>query len=116
VELRDMMAQWADQEDEENDRFPKRNNDKQGNSNNHFNKGQPNNSSNPQKHKPDQEVMAVEHNPRGKKLGNNQAQFEKVLHKRCSMHPKSQHTLFKFVSLGKSLNAPLLPQYGKRKD
>jgi hypothetical protein len=24
VELRDMMAQWADQEDEENDRFPKR--------------------------------------------------------------------------------------------
>jgi hypothetical protein len=29
VELRDMMAQWADQENEENDRFPKRNNDKQ---------------------------------------------------------------------------------------
>jgi hypothetical protein len=30
---------WADQEDEENDRFPKRNNDKQGNGNNHFDKG-----------------------------------------------------------------------------
>jgi hypothetical protein len=28
--------------------FPKRNNDKQGNSNNHFNKGQRNNSGNPQ--------------------------------------------------------------------
>jgi hypothetical protein len=28
VELRDMMARWADQEDEENDRFPKRTSDK----------------------------------------------------------------------------------------
>jgi hypothetical protein len=28
MELRDMMARWADQEDEENDRFPKRNSDK----------------------------------------------------------------------------------------
>jgi hypothetical protein len=28
VEPRDMMARWADQEDEENDCFPKRNNDK----------------------------------------------------------------------------------------
>jgi prophage tail gpP-like protein len=38
MELRDMMAWWADQEDEENDRFSKRNHDKQGNSNDHFNK------------------------------------------------------------------------------
>jgi hypothetical protein len=29
----------------------------------------------------DQEVVAVERNPRCKKLGSNQAQFEKVLHK-----------------------------------
>jgi hypothetical protein len=42
-----MMARWADQEDEENDCFPKRNNDKQGNSNNHFDKGQRNDSGNP---------------------------------------------------------------------
>jgi hypothetical protein len=38
VELRDMMARRADQEDEENNRFPKRNHDKQGNANGHFNK------------------------------------------------------------------------------
>jgi hypothetical protein len=31
VELHDMMARWADQEDEENDRFPKHNHDKQSN-------------------------------------------------------------------------------------
>jgi hypothetical protein len=46
VELRDMMARWVDQEDEENDRFPKRNNDKQSNGNGHFDKSQRNHSGN----------------------------------------------------------------------
>jgi hypothetical protein len=94
VDLRDMMAWWADQEDKENDRFPKRNNDKQGNCNNHFDKGQRNHSGNPWRRNPDQEVMAIERNPRGKRSGNNDAQFEKVLHKQYPMHLKSQHTLF----------------------
>jgi hypothetical protein len=40
VELRDMMVRWANQEDEENKHFPKRNNDKQSNNNNHSDKGQ----------------------------------------------------------------------------
>jgi hypothetical protein len=106
----------ADQEDKENIRFPKRNNDKQGNGNNHFDKGQWNNLRNPRKCKPDQEVAAVERNPRGKKSGSNQVQFEKVLHKQCSMYPKSRHTLFECVSLLKSLNAPSIPQDEKRKD
>jgi hypothetical protein len=116
VELRDMMARWADQEDEENDRFPKHNNDKQGNGNGHFDKGQRNHSGNPRKRKPDQKVTAIERNLHGKKSGNNDTQFEKVLHKQCPMHPKSQHTLFEYVSLRKSLNTPPLPQVGKRKD
>jgi hypothetical protein len=47
VELRDMMARLADQEDEENDRFPKRNHDKQGNGNGHIDKSQRNYSGNP---------------------------------------------------------------------
>jgi hypothetical protein len=47
VELCDMMARWADQEDEENDHFPKCNNDKQSNGNNRFDKGQRNHSGNP---------------------------------------------------------------------
>jgi hypothetical protein len=33
VELHDMMQRWADQEDEENKRFPKHNNDKHNNGN-----------------------------------------------------------------------------------
>jgi hypothetical protein len=99
VELRDMMAWWADKEDSENDRFPKCNRDKQGNNNSHFDK----------QGKLDQEVAAVERNPRGKKSGNNDTLFEKVLYKQCPMHSKSRHTLFECVSLRKSHNAPLLP-------
>jgi hypothetical protein len=71
VELCDMMEQWANQEDEENDRFPKRNHDKQANGNDHFDKSQQNHSGNTRKRKPDQEVAAVERNPHAKKSGNN---------------------------------------------
>jgi hypothetical protein len=39
VELCDMMQRWANQKDEENERFPKRNNDKRNNGN-HSNKNQ----------------------------------------------------------------------------
>ncbi|RLM58106.1 retrotransposon protein, putative, Ty3-gypsy sub-class [Panicum miliaceum] len=115
-ELRDMMARWADQEDEENNRFPKRNHDKQSNGNGHFDKSQWNHSRNTRKCKPDQEVTAVERNLRGKKSGNNDLEFEKVMHKQCPVHPKSRHTLFECVIIRKSFNAPPLPQAGKRKD
>jgi hypothetical protein len=60
--------------------------------------------------------MVVECNPRGKKLWNKNTQFKKVIHKQCLIHPKSQHTLFECVTIRKSLNAPPLPQAGKRKD
>jgi hypothetical protein len=46
MELCVMMAWWADQEDEENDRFPKCNHDKQSNGNGHFDKSQRNHSGN----------------------------------------------------------------------
>jgi hypothetical protein len=42
-----MMAWWANQEDEENTRFPKCNSDNQGNGNDHFNKSQQNQLGNP---------------------------------------------------------------------
>jgi hypothetical protein len=81
VELCDMMARWADQEDEENDCFLNRNHDKQGNGNSHFDKSQRNHSGNTRKCKPDHEVAAVERNPCGMKSGNNNLDYEKVLHK-----------------------------------
>jgi hypothetical protein len=38
------------------------------------------------------------------------------MHKQCPIHLKSRHTLFECVTIHKSLNAPPLPQAGKRKD
>jgi hypothetical protein len=100
-----MMQRWADQEDKENERFPKHNNN-----NNHSDKGQRNYSGSSRKRKPDDLVAAIERNLRGKKSGNQQDQFEKILHKQCLMHPKSRHTLFQCISLRNSLNAPLPDQ------
>jgi hypothetical protein len=113
VELRDMMARWADQEDEENNCFPMRNHDKQGSGNGHFDKSQQNDSGNTRKRKPDHEVTAVERNPHGKKSGNNYLDYEQVMHKQCPIHLKSRHTLFECIIIRKSLNAPPLPQARK---
>jgi hypothetical protein len=116
VELHDMMARWADQEDEENNRFPKLNHNKQGNGNGHYDKSQRNHSGNTRKRKPDHQVAVVERNPRGKKSGSNHLDYEQVMHKQCTIHLKSWHMLFECVTIRKSLNAPPLPQAGKRKD
>jgi hypothetical protein len=75
LDLCNMMQRWADQEDEENELFPKRNN---GNCS--F-KSQRNYSKPSRKRMPDHEVTAVERNSRGKKLENHQDQFENILHK-----------------------------------
>jgi hypothetical protein len=104
VELHDMMQQWADQEDHERDRFPKCNNDNGGkrNNNNRSNKGQRDYSGSSRKSKPDSLIAAIDRNPRVNKSGNQQEQFDKILHKQCLMHPKSKHTLFECISLHKS--------------
>jgi hypothetical protein len=116
VELHAMMARWVDQEDEENDLLPKRNHDKQGSGNDHFDKSQWNHSGNTRKRKPNHEVAAVERNPHGKKSGNNHSEYEQVMHKQCAIHPKSWYTLFECVTIRKSLNTPPLHKAGKRKD
>jgi hypothetical protein len=36
--------------------------------------------------------------------------------RQCPIHPKSRHTLFDYITICKSLNAPPVPQEGKRKD
>jgi hypothetical protein len=113
VELCDVMARWVDQENEENDHFPKCNNGKQNNNNGHFEKSQRTYSRNTQKRKLDHEVAAVEHNLRGKKLGNNDSEYEQVMHKQCPIHPTSRHTLFGGVTIHKTINAPPLLQAGK---
>jgi hypothetical protein len=112
VGLRELMARWADKEVEENDRFPKRNHDKQGNGNGHYNKSQRNHSGNTRKRKPNHEVADVECNPRGKKSGSNHSNYKQDMQKQCPIHPKSRHTLFECATIRKSLNAPPSPKQG----
>jgi hypothetical protein len=64
MELCDMMQRWVDQEDKENERFPKRNNG------NRSGKSQQNYSKPSQKRKPDHKVTAVERNSHRKKSRN----------------------------------------------
>jgi len=80
VKLRDMMQWWADKEEQECDHFPRRNND--------YNRRRNNDHANDRsqrdpirKRKPDDVIGAIERNPRGKKQGNQQDQFDKISHK-----------------------------------
>jgi hypothetical protein len=116
VELHDMMTRWADQKDEENDRFPKRNHDMQRIGYIHFDKTQQSDSGNTRKRKPVHEVAAIERNLCGKKSGNNHSEYEQVMHKQCPIHLKSWYTLFECVTIWKSLNTSPLHQAGKRKE
>jgi hypothetical protein len=97
---------------------PKRNNDNGGkrNNDNFSDKGQRDYLGSSQKRKSDDLIVIVDHNPRGKKSGNQQDQFDKILHKQCPMHPKYKHTLCLCINLRKSLNAPLPDQDGKKKE
>jgi hypothetical protein len=69
-----------------------------------------------QKRKPDDLVADIDRTPRGKKQGNKQEEFDKLLHKQCPMHPKFKHLLFECVTLRKSLNAPIPDRNTKKKD
>jgi hypothetical protein len=62
VELRNMMQWWADQEDQERDRYRKHDKENGGrrNNNNRSNKGQRDYSGSPRMRKPDDLVVAVE--------------------------------------------------------
>ena len=62
VELRDMMQRWADKEEKERSRYPRRNNDNNGKR--HNDHGGPSNQRDPaRKRKPDDTVGTMDHTP-----------------------------------------------------
>ena len=92
VELRDMMQRWADEEEQERSRFPRRNNDNNGRR--HSDRGGPNNQRDPaHKHKPDDTVGTMDHTPRGKKGDKPQDQFDKILHTQEMSNPPQEQSL-----------------------
>jgi len=102
VDLQDMMQRWADEEEQERSRFPRRNNDNNGK--HHNDRGGPSNQRDPtRKRKPDDTIGTMDRIPRGKKGDKPQDQFDKILHnKRCPIHPKSNHSIWECTILRKS--------------
>ena len=85
-----MMTTGADNEDQENDRFPKRVEDPKRASDNR-NKGPRDQQDEGRKRRPDDHIAALDRPPSGKKLSS-QEQFEKLLHKRCPFHPNGKYS------------------------
>ncbi|RLN03111.1 retrotransposon protein, putative, Ty3-gypsy subclass [Panicum miliaceum] len=114
-----MMQNWADQEEQERDRFLKRGNDYSKRNNDHRNdRGQRDYSRSSQKCKPDDLVAAINRAPQGKKNNNNnnlQEEFDKLLHKQCPWHPHSKHAAFECYQLRRSQNTPPLDKGDKKK-
>ena len=100
-----MMQRWADEEEQERSRFPRRNNDNNGKR--HNDRGGPSNQQDPaRKRKPDDTVGTMDRTPRGKKNDKPHDQFDKILHnKRCPIHPKSNHSMWECMILRKSFQS-----------
>ena len=94
------MLTWADQEEQERDRFPCReDNNQKRNGYSRPDKGQRNFD---KKRKPEDIVATIERGQKGKK-GNPQDDFQKLLDRPCPLHPKGIHTILECVNLRKSL-------------
>ena len=113
VALRDMMLGWADQEEQERDRFPRRDdNNKKRNGDPRSDKGQRNFD---MKRKPEDTVATMDRGQRGKK-GNKQDDFQKLLARPCPLHPKGRHTILECRNLRKSLQERQMEEDKKKKD
>ena len=95
------MLEWADQEEQEKDRFP------------HWddNNSRRNDDSRPdrkernlnKKRKPDDTIATLDRGQRGNKSGSQQDDLQKLLNKPCPLHPKVRHTILEYINLRKSL-------------
>jgi hypothetical protein len=111
-----MMQRWADEEEQECSRFPRRNNDNNGKRHNDH-RGPSNQQHPTRKRKPDDTVGTMDCTPRGKKGDKLQDQFDKILHnKRCPIHPKSNHSMWECTILRKSFQSAPAEAPKKKQD
>ena len=107
------MLAWADQEEQERDRFPRReDNNQKRNGDPRPEKGQ---RKFDKKRKPEDTVATMERGQKGKK-GNPQDDFQKLLDRPCPLHPKGKHMILECVNLRKSLQQRQLEEDKKKKD
>ena len=108
-----MMLAWADQEEQEHDRFPRHKDNNQKRSRYpRSDKGQRNFD---KKQKPKDTVATMEWGQKSKK-GNPQDDFQKLLERPCPLHPKGKHTIIECINLRKSLQQRQLEEDKKKKD
>ena len=108
-----MMLAWADQEEQERDRFPRcEDNNQKRSGDSRPDKGQCNFD---KKRKPEDTVATMEQGQKGKK-GNQQDNFQKLLERPCPLHPKGKHTILECINLRKSLQQRQLEEDKKKKD
>ena len=113
VALRDKMLAWANQEEQERDRFPRHeDNNQKRNGDSRPDKGQRNFD---KKRKPEDTVATMERGQKGKKE-NQQDDFQKLLERPCPLHPKGKHTILECINLRKSLQQRQLEEDKKKKD
>jgi len=113
VALLDMMLGWADQEEQERDRFPRRDgNNQKRNGDSRSDKNQRNFD---KKWKPEDTVATMDRGQRGKK-GNQQDNFQKLLARPCPLHPKGKHMILECINLLKSLQERQMEEGKKKKD
>ena len=107
------MLAWADQEEQERDRFPRReDNNQKCNGDSRSDKGQCNFD---KKRKPEDTVATMERGQKDKK-GNRQDDFQKLLERPCPLHTKGKHTILECINLRKSLQQHQLEEDKKKKD
>ena len=107
------MLEWADQEEQECDRFPRpEDNNQKRNGDPRSDKGKRNFD---KKRKPEGTVATKDRGQRGKK-GNQQDDFQKLLARPCPLHPKGRHTILECINLRKFLQERQLEEGKKKKD
>ena len=106
------MLAWADQEEQERDRFPHReDNNQKRNGDSRSDKSQRNFD---KKRKPEDIVATMERGQKGKKV-NQQDDFQKLLKRHCPLQLKGKHTILECINLRKSLQQRQLEEDKKKK-
>jgi hypothetical protein len=111
-----MMHDWSEQEEKMRERFPRRNDNIPRRTNdNRTDKSHRDYSGSSRKRKLDDLIVAVDCPPRGRKI-TTQEQFEKLLQKKCPLHPGANHAAIDCYNLWRIFSNPSNDKKNKSTD
>jgi hypothetical protein len=110
------MHDWSEQEEKMRERFPRRNDNIPRRTNdNRTDKSHRDYSGSSRKRKLDDLIVAVDCPPRGRKI-TTQEQFEKLLQKKCPLHPGANHAAIDCYNLWRIFSNPSNDKKNKSTD